>query len=328
MRCVRFTEPGGPEVIELGDVPDPRPAGGEVLVRVRAAGLNRADLLQRRGLYPPPPGTSPDIPGLEFAGEIEALGEGVLGWSVGERVMGIAAGGAQAQRLAVHHRMLVRIPAALELEEAAALPEAFITAHDALVTQAAFRPGEAVLVHAVGSGVGTAALQLVRAGGGTSIGTSRSQDKLTRAIGLGLHQAIQVGPDRRFSSEVSTLTEGRGANVILDFVGSAYLAENLEALATRGRLAWIGTLGGTEGAVDIGLVMRKRLRLFGTTLRGRPLEEKMVASQAFAAEVVPLLVRGLVRPVVDRVYPMADVRQAHEQLENDRTFGKLVLRIE
>ncbi len=247
MRCVRFTQPGGPEVIELADVPDPRPSADEVVVRVRAAGLNRADLLQRRGVYPAPPEAPQDIPGLEFAGEVEALGDKVFGWSIGDRVMGITAGGAQAQRLVLHHRMLVRIPASLGFDEAAAVPEAFITAHDALVTQAGFRSGEAVLIQAVGSGVGTAALQLVRAGGGTSIGTSRSKDKLTSAIGLGLHQAIQVGPDRRFSAEVLTLTEGRGAEVVLDFVGSSYLAENIESLAEGGRMALIGTLGGTGG---------------------------------------------------------------------------------
>jgi len=328
MRCVRFTQPGGPEVIELVDLPDPRPSADEVLVRVRATGINRADLLQRKGYYPAPPGNSPDIPGLEFAGEIEGLGDKVVGWNVGDHVMGVTGGGAQAQRLAIHHRMLVRIPASLGFEEAAALPEAFITAHDALVTQAGFRGGEAVLIQAVGSGVGTAALQLVRAGGGISIGTSRSKDKLTRAIGLGLHQAIQVGPDRRFSAEVLTLTEDRGADVVLDFVGSPYLAENIAALAERGRLAFIGTLGGAEGTIDLGLVMRKRLKLFGTTLRGRPLEEKMMATQAFADQVVPLLIRGLVRPVLDRVYPFEDIRAAHEHLERDETFGKLVLRVD
>ena len=328
MRCVRFTQPGGPEIIELTDLPDPRPSADEVLVRVRAAGLNRADLLQRKGFYPAPPEAPPDIPGMEFAGEIEALGDKVFGWSIGDRVMGLTGGGAQAQRLVVHHRMLVRIPASLGFEEAAGLPEAFITAHDALVTQARFRAGEAVLVQAVGSGVGTAALQLARAGGGTSIGTSRSKDKLTRAIGLGLQQAIQVGPDRRFSAEVLTLTEGRGADVILDFVGSSYLGENVACLAERGRMALIGTLGGAEGTLDLGLVMRKRLTLFGTMLRGRPLEEKMLATQAFAEQVVPLLVRGLVRPVIDRVYAMEEVRQAHEQLERHESFGKVILRID
>ncbi len=245
MRCVRFTQPGGPEVIEVTDVADPRPSAEEVLVRVAAAGLNRADLLQRKGYYPAPPGSPPDIPGMEFAGEIEALGEKVFGWSVGDRVMGIVAGGAQAQKLVVHHRMLVRVPAALEFEAAAALPEAFITAHDALSTQALFRAGEVVLVQAVGSGVGTAALQLVRAGGGISIGTSRSKDKLTRAIGLGLHQAIQVGPDRRFSAEILTLTEGHGADVVLDFVGSPYLAENTESLGECGRIVFFGWLCGS-----------------------------------------------------------------------------------
>lgn len=217
----------------MAEVPDPKPAPDEVLVRVRAAGLNRADLLQRRGKYPAPPGVPANIPGMEFAGEVEATGEQARDWSVGDRVMGIVGGGAQAQRLVCHGRALARIPAALSFEDAACVPEAFITAHDALVTQARFRPGEAVLIHAVGSGIGTAALQLVRAGGGLAIGTSRSPDKLAKAVGLGLHHGIEVGPDRRFSAQLLALTQARGASVVLDFVGSPYLTENVAALASR-----------------------------------------------------------------------------------------------
>lgn len=328
MRCVRFPHPGGPEVIELVEVADPRATADEVVVRVRAAALNRADLLQRLGRYPAPKDAPPDIPGLEFAGEIESLGAQVRDWAVGDRVMGIVGGGAQAQRLVCHPRLLVRIPAALGFEEAAALPEAFITAHDALVTQAGFRAGETVVIHAVGSGVGTAALQLVRAAGGLCIGTSRSREKLTRAVGLGLHHGLEVGPERRFAAQIQTLTQARGAEVVLDFVGSPYLAENLAALGQRGRLAFIGSLGGAEGLLDIGVVMRKRLTLFGTTLRARPIEEKIAATQAFAAQVLPLLVRGLVRPVVDQVLPMSEVRAAHERMQRDEGFGKLVLRVE
>ena len=328
VRCVRFTRPGGLEVIELANVPDPKPGPDEVLVRVRAAGLNRADLLQRLGKYPAPLGSPADIPGLEFAGEVEVLGERVREWGLGDRVMGIAGGGAQAQRLVTHARLLTRIPAALGFEEAACLPEAFLTAHDALVTQGGFRSGQAVLIHAVGSGVGTAALQLVRAGGGLAIGSSRSSEKLSRAVGLGLHHGIEVGPERRFATQVQALTQVRGVDIILDFVGAPYLAENLAALAPRGHLAFLGTLGGAEGNLDIAVMLRKRLTLFGTTLRHRPLEEKIAATQAFATEVLPQLVRGLLRPVLDTVFPMEEVRAAHERMGRDEGFGKLVLRMD
>jgi putative PIG3 family NAD(P)H quinone oxidoreductase len=332
MRCVRFVRAGGPEVIELAEVPDPKPAAHEVIVRVRAAGLNRADLIQRMGKYPAPPGAPADIPGLEFAGEIEAVGsqakELAPERALGDRVMGIVAGGAQAQRLAVHARMLIKIPPAMGFDEAAAVPEAFITAHDALFTQARLAPGETVLIHAVGSGVGTAALQLVRVAGALGIGTSRSREKLSRAVGLGLHHGLEVGPERRFAGQVLTLTGARGADVVLDFVGAPYLAENLAALGTHGRLASVGTLGGTEGALDLGVVMRKRLTVFGTLLRARLLEEKITAIQAFSAQVMPLFIRGLVRPVLDRALPMDEVRAAHERLQKDEGFGKIVLRMD
>lgn len=332
MRCVRFLRAGGPEVIELAEVPDPKPGPLDVVVRVRAAGLNRANLIQRMGRYPAPPGVAADVPGLEFAGEIEALGERVRELNperaIGERVMGLAGGGAQAQRVVVHSRMLVRIPPAVSFEEAASIPEAFITAHDALFTQGRLTAGETLVIHAVGSGVGTAALQLARAAGALTIGTSRSRDKLPRATGLGLSHAIEVGPERRFAGQIMSLTQARGAEMVLDFVGSSYLAENLAALATRGRLALVGTLGGTEGTLDIGVVMRKRLSLFGTVLRTRPLEEAILATQLFAAQVLPQFTRGLVRPVIDKVFSMEEVRAAHERLQKDEGFGKIVLRMD
>jgi putative PIG3 family NAD(P)H quinone oxidoreductase len=326
MKAVLFGGKGGPEVIEWGDAADPAPARGEVLVRVRAAALNRADLLQRRGLYPPPPGTREDIPGLELAGEVAAVGAGVLAWKPGDRVMAIAAGEAQAELTVVHERMLLRVPEGLSLEEAGAIPEAGVTSHDALFTLGGLRPGWTVLVHAVGSGVATAAVQIARAAGATVIGTSRTADKLERARPLGLDHGILVGKDEpRFAEEVRRLTGKRGCPLVLDFVGAPYAAENLAALAPGGRIVVVGTMGGAKPTLDLSLLMRTRATIVGTVLRPRPLEEKIAATQAFARDVLPLVAAGRVKPVVDAVLPAARVREAHERLERNESFGKLVL---
>jgi putative PIG3 family NAD(P)H quinone oxidoreductase len=326
MRAVVFAGKGGPEVIGVREIVDPRPSRGEVLVRVRAAALNRADLLQRRGLYPPPPGVREDVPGLELAGEVAALGEGVAGLTLGDRVMAIAAGEAQAELAVAHERMLVRVPERLSLEEAGATMESFVTSHDALFTLGDLRPGWPVLVHAVGSGVATAALQLAQAAGATVIGTSRSAEKLERAKALGLAHGILVGREEpRFADEVRRLTGGDGVPVILDFVGAAYAPENVAALAQRGRIIVIGTLGGRQAQVDFALLMRKRGEVIGTVLRPRPLEEKLRATLSFTKDVLPLLAAGRVRPIVDAVFPLDRVREAHERMERNDTFGKLVL---
>ncbi len=326
MRAVVFAGKGGPEVVEVREVPDPVPQRGEVLVRVRAAALNRADLLQRRGLYPPPHGVREDVPGLELAGEVVRCGEAVAGWKAGDRVMAITAGEAQAELAVVHQRMLMRLPEGLSFEEAGALPEAGITSHDALFTLGGLRPGWPVLVHAVGSGVSTAALQIAKAAGATVIGTSRTPDKLDRAKALGLDHGILVGrDDPRFAEEVKRLTGKRGVPLVLDFVGGPYLGENLGALAVGGRVVVIGVMGGPKAELDLGTQMRLRASVIGTVLRPRPLEEKVAATQAFAREVLPLVATRKVKPVLDAALPMAKVREAHARMERNETFGKLVL---
>jgi NADPH:quinone reductase len=326
MKAVRFTGKGGPEVVELAEVAAPKPSRGEVLVRVRAAAMNRADLLQRRGLYPPPPGFREDIPGLELAGEIAELGEAVTGWKVGDQVMAIAAGEAQAELAVVHERMLLRVPEGMSLTDAGALPEAGMTAHDALFTIGGLRPGATVLIHAAGSGVATAALQIARAAGAITIGTSRTADKLEKARALGLDHGILVGKEEpKFADEVKRLTGRRGAAVILDFVGGAYAAENVASLAPGGRIVVIGTMGGPKVQLDLGLLMRARGSIVGTVLRPRPLEEKIAATQAFGRDVLPLIAAGKVKPVVDAVLPAARAREAHERMEKNDSFGKIVL---
>lgn len=335
-RAVRILRPGEPEVLALADVDVRAPGPGELLVDVAAAGLNRADLLQRRGRYPAPPDAPPDVPGLEYAGTVTALGApphtGAHGrpFAAGDRVMGLVGGGAMATHLVVPADRVLPVPAGLSLHEAAAVPEAFITAWDALWTQGGLSAGEVALVHGAGSGIGTAAVQLVRARGAVAAGTSRSADKLARCAALGLEHALLVAPaDRehpaRFAQALRDCTGGHGADVILDTVGAAYLPENVDALAARGRLVVIGLLGGATGTLPLGPLLARRARVFGSVLRGRPAQEQAALASAFASDVLPLLVHGTLRPVVDEVLPMERVAEAHARMERDATFGKLVL---
>lgn len=326
MNAVFITEFGGPENLEIREVADPaRPEASEVLVRVRAAGLNRADLLQRRGLYPPPQGFSPNIPGLEFAGDVAEVGGDVEKFKSGDRVFGITAGDAQAEYLKIDHRLLTTIPDNLNFVEAAAVPEAFITAHDAVFTQGRLSNGESLLVHAVGSGVGLAALQLAKANGNRVIGTSRTREKLERCREYGLDEAIVPGPGSEFATEILNSTGGTGVDVILDLVGGAYFEQNLQCLATKGRLMLVGLTSGAKAEFNLGIALSKRLRLIGTVLRARSLGEKAEATRAFAADVVPLFADGRIHPNVDRIFDFHDVRAAHEYLESNESFGKIVL---
>ncbi len=323
-RAVVIEGKGEPEVLRLGELQVREPGPGEVLVEVAAAGLNRADTLQRRGFYPAPPGAPANVPGLEYAGRVAALGAGVSELAVGERVMGIVAGGGMATHVVVHAREAIRVPEGISLTDAAAVPEVFLTAYDALFAQAGLGIGQNVLLHAVGSGVGTAALQLALATGARPIGTSRTQDKLERCKALGLQDGILV-QDKRFAAQVAALTGGRGADVILDTVGAAYLGENIAALATGGRLLLVGLMGGASGELALGALLAKRARVLGTVLRARPLEEKAALAQAFSRDVLPLLQRGALKPVVDRVLPMAEIQAAHRLMESNQSFGKIVL---
>jgi putative PIG3 family NAD(P)H quinone oxidoreductase len=326
-RAVVYRGVGGPEVIAFEErtVRDPGP--GEIRVAVAATALNRADVLQRRGLYPAPSGAPAEVPGLEYAGTVEAVGEGVCDWREGDRVMGIVGGGGMCSRVVVHAREAIPVPSSLSLEEAAAIPEAFLTAWDALVLQAGLRPGSLVLVHAVGSGVGTAAVQIVRALGAECAGTSRTEEKLGRCAALGLAHGIAVPRDGEpaFASALEART-GRCADVILDTVGAPYLAENVRALAERGTIVTIGLLGGAVGSLPLGALLGRRGRLIGTVLRTRPLEEKAALARAFAREMIPLFERGLLRPVVGAVRPIDEVADAQRAMEKNETFGKIVLR--
>jgi len=326
MKAVYIREFGSADCLEIRQLPDPpSPAAGQALIRVLAAGLNRADLLQVRGLYPPPPGFSPYVPGLEFAGEITAIGENVEKWKIGDRVFGITAGEAQAEILSLDQQLLARIPDGLSFAEAAAVPEAFITAHDAIFTHGRLKPGETLLIHAVGSGVGLAALQLAKANGAFVIGTSRTADKLNKCRDFGLDAAVTTDKTIDFAQNVIEAAGGNGVDVILDLVGGAYFAQNLKSLKPKGRLILVGLTSGSKAEFDLGLALRKRLRIIGTILRARSIEEKAAAVEKFAAEVVPLLRSGKIRPNLDRVFPSSEAIAAYKYLESNESFGKVVL---
>ena len=329
MRAITITSFGGVEGLEVREVADaPRATADRVRVRVHAAGLNRADILQRLGRYPAPPGYPQEIPGLEFAGEVEQVGEDARRWKIGDRVFGIIGGGGQAEFVTLPEGHLAEIPPNLDWAEAASIPEVFMTAHDALFTQCGVKMGERVLIHAAGSGVGTAAIQLVRAAGAFAYGTSRTADKLEKAKEFGLTDSCVATSDpMQFAEAVKQWTNHEGVDVILDLVGAAYLKANLESLATKGRLIFVGTTSGAKAEIDYAIVMRKRLAVMGTSLRTRSTEEKATATRLFAEQVVPLLASGAVRPVIDRVFKMEEVRAAHERIESNESFGKVVLMI-
>lgn len=338
MRAVVYAGAGGPEVLTLMEMPDPTPMGHQVRVRVHAAGLNRADILQRRGAYPAPPGWPPDIPGLEYAGEVESVGSAAFRWRIGDRVMGLVGGGAHAEYVVVHENEILPIPENLSFAEAAAIPEAFLTAFDALTARGRLEQGESVLIHAVASGVGTAAIQLAKVLGAAVLGTSRSPAKLEPLATLGLDRGIDTST-KPFREQIN-----RPVDVILDVLGGPAFQDNLSLLALKGRLVLLGFLQGAavpEGSLE--LILRKRLSVVGTVMRTRPLSERAELVEEFGNRFLamfgqhipndspmqslgrPESTAAALRPIIHAVFPMADIAAAHETMERNDSVGKLVL---
>jgi putative PIG3 family NAD(P)H quinone oxidoreductase len=325
MKAVIITRPGGPEVLEIQERPKPEPGVGQIRVRVRASALNRADLMQREGNYPVPPGVTAEISGMEYSGEVDALGPSATLWKIGDRVMGIIGGGSHAEYLTVHEREAMPVPKALSWEDAAAIPEVFLTAYDALFNRLALRTAETVLIHAVGSGVGTAALQIALVTGARVIGTARTPEKLERAKQLGLDIGIDASRGDWAAELEAAIGAGR-VNAVLDLVGGNYLEGNLRVLAVRGRIVLVGLTGGASTPLNMGVLLMKRLTVIGTTLRARPLEEKIALAREFSERIIPLFDAGRLKPVVDCVFPFGEIRAAHELMHSNKTFGKIVLR--
>ena len=319
MRAVVHAGTGGPEVLAIREIEIPAPGPRQIRVRVRASGLNRADILQRRGRYPAPPGWPADIPGLEYAGEVESLGPGASRWAEGDRVMGLVGGGGHAEFLVTGEDEALPVPSRLSFAEAAAVPEAFLTAFDALTLRGRLQRGERVLIHTVGSGVGTAAVQLAHALGATVLGTSRTAGKLEKAKAFGLDVGIVTGE--------GSFRDGVGAPVhlIIDTIGAPAFADNLAVLAPLGRLVLLGFLGGSRAELDLEPVLRKRLSIIGSVMRTRPAAERQELASRAGEALLPLLESGAVRPVLDRQLPMSRIAEAHRALEGNETFGKIVL---
>jgi putative PIG3 family NAD(P)H quinone oxidoreductase len=325
MKAVVIRGAGGPDVLAIEERPSPPLGEGEVRVEVAAAGLNRADLLQRRGVYAAPKGTVPDVPGLEYAGTIVEVGEGVGATRVGDRVMGLVPGGAMATELVVSDGETIPVPEPLSLVEAAGVTEVFATVFDAVWLQAGLRRGQTLLVHAIGSGIGTAAIQLARAFNARILGTSRTPSKIERCRALGLDDGIVVEHGAEFAARVAELTGGANVDVILDTVGAAYLEENVRALAPRGTIVVIGLVGGVSGTMPLGMLLGKRARVIGSVLRTRAPSEKQALAEAFTRELVPLFEEKTLAPVIEHVLPMTEIGRAHAMLESNETFGKIVL---
>ncbi|MGZ4447085.1 MAG: NAD(P)H-quinone oxidoreductase [Nocardioides sp.] len=323
MRAVTTTEPGGPEVLTVSELPDPVPGPGEVVLDVAAAGLNRADLLQRMGFYPPPPGAS-DVIGMECSGTVSAVGEDVEGWSVGNEACALLAGGGYAEKVAVPAGQLMPVPAGVDLVTAAALPEVACTVWSNVFMVAGLQPGEAFLVHGGAGGIGTMAIQLASALGAKVFTTGGTADKLAACAALGADVTINYR-DEDFVEVVREVTDGRGVDVILDNMGAKYLGRNVESLALEGRLVIIGMQGGTKAELDINALLRKRGAVIATSLRARPTEEKSAICASVVEHVWPLVAEGLVQPVVHGTMPLAEVRAAHELMESGDHMGKILL---
>jgi putative PIG3 family NAD(P)H quinone oxidoreductase len=322
MRAVVLESYGEPDVLTLRDVPDPRPGPEEVVVDVVATALNRADLLQRRGFYPGPP-MAHEIPGMELSGVVRAVGERVTLWSPGDEVMGIVGGGSYAEQIAVHERQLMRVPVAVGVADAAAIPEVWITAFDALVVQGGLTSGRIALVHAGGSGVGTASIQIAKALGARVIVTA-SAGKVERCLSLGADAAVDYKVDD-YVAVAHALTGGRGVDVVLDVIGGDYVERNIDAVAVQGRIILVGVMGGGRTNIDVAKLLPKRASITGTVLRARPIEEKIAITRRFAAELLPRFESGELVPVIDRRYPLDAIAEAHAAMEANENVGKILI---
>ena len=323
MKAITIPQPGDADALVLAEVPDPEPAAGEVRIRVAAAGVNRADVMQRRGFYDPPPGSSP-YPGLEVSGTVDAVGEGVTQWSVGDEVCALLVGGGYAELVCVPEGQVLPVPAGLALEDAAALPEVACTVWSNVFMTANLLPGQTLLVHGGSSGIGTMAIQLAREVGAHVAVTAGSAEKLAACKDLGAEVLVNYR-EQDFVEEVRTATGGAGADVILDNMGAKYLARNVDALATNGRLVVIGLQGGTKAEIDLNALLRKRAAVIATSLRARPLAEKATIVAAVREHVWPLVEAGRVRPVVHSRHPLADAPAAHREMEESGHIGKILL---
>jgi len=323
VRAVVIDEPGGPDVLHVRDVPDPEPAPGEVVITTVAAGVNRADLSQRLGFYPPPPG-APPYPGLECSGHITAIGSGVAHWQLGDEVCALLSGGGYAERVAVPAGQLLPIPGGVSVQDAAALPEAMCTVHSNVVADAGLAPGELLLVHGGSSGIGTMAIQVARALGSRVACTAGSAEKLAACRELGAELTINYR-EQDFADAVLEFTDGHGADVILDIVGASYLARNVHALATGGRLIVIGLQSGSNGDMDLGQLMRKRATVRGSTLRSRPPTEKAAIVARTREDLWPRVSAGQIRPVIHKVLALDQAAEAHREMDSSRHIGKILL---
>ncbi len=325
MKAVTRTGDGGPEVLQLDDVPPPQPTETQLLVNVRATSLNRADLIQRRGGYPPPQGES-EILGLEIAGTVLGMGTEVNGFNEGDRVFGLVGGGGYAEQVVIDYRMAMFIPSDWSFEQAAAVPEVFFTANENIFTLGRLSAGETILIHAGGSGVGTAGIQIANHAGARVFVTAGTDDKIANCKSLGATEGINY-KHSDFVAEIERLTNGEGVGVILDFIGAPYLQRNLQILKIKGRLLQVGLMGGSVTEMDLGIVMRKRLQVIGSVMRPQSLEEKIAITQRFVERWLPELKGGKLRPIIDSVYPLTEAREAHEYMEANRNFGKIILKI-
>ncbi|MBX9877190.1 MAG: NAD(P)H-quinone oxidoreductase [Candidatus Obscuribacterales bacterium] len=326
MKAIVITKPGGPEVLKYDNVPTPEPQGNEVRIAVKATAVNQADILQRRGQYPAPPTCPADIPGLEYSGVIEKIGPDVKELAIGQNVFGLVAGGSYAEFIITDARTVAPMPSNLSFEEAAAIPEAYITAYDAMVSQCKLAAGETVLINAVGSGVGSAAVQIASVIGATSIGSSRTAEKLEPAIKLGLNKGILV-KDKSLSKLVLEATNNKGVDVVLELVGGDYVTEDVACMTYKGRIVVVGLLAGAKADLNLAALLSKRLQIRGTTLRARPLEEKIEVNKTFIRELVPHIADGCLKPVIDCIMNLDQAAKAHEYVSSGDHFGKVVLKV-